>query len=306
MIAFAKIDVLQLADLVHSAHEDGAWEMDSLRRLYNVEFRDALRPTERKDGLPGLANNICTVRAALPEFPGIGAENLKFQARERYEPGQSINAAFLPIQLGDIFTREDGAEFLLLAQACDIVLRSKGTRTTTFGFMVPVTKTAPHANASETVFVLEWFFSDSNSVPSGSGYAIFKKAFPVPLFALDVAAYNADGNCRLTADDIVPSGLHDAARNRFDRVFKMASALTSVLSPDESIELRAFPHGCQELPGKLTNAKPWTLRFPCQRTGRVAMPYAIAVLTKYTQFLSRTAFERPFGAPVLSEQPDTE
>jgi hypothetical protein len=122
-----------LEDVIFRAsHEEGAYEGDTLVRVIGIlqaRFARAsqLEPESRVPGIIEKIRGLVAEPAELNEYPGSAQRAGELMAGEAYVPERYINELGLPLSNGDIF-EVDGAHYLLVAQACDLVVRSDGTR----------------------------------------------------------------------------------------------------------------------------------------------------------------------------------
>ena len=135
-----------------SSADEGAWEVDTLLRLTGiVERRERRRSVQsRRAELDQAVAQICRLPPPMIEPRPAATETVRDLRRaELYLDGPELNSVRLPLEVGDIFERDDGgALYLLLAPACDLALRSDGGRTLASVPMVPVKSQTTSEGAS--------------------------------------------------------------------------------------------------------------------------------------------------------------
>lgn len=135
------IDVYDFDHMImQSSYNDGAWEVDTLVRLYQILQRDRIRLNLLSEGGVGMKLNEIILEASpisKVEIPhDLSARPRILRQKELYETLPTIRNS--PLQAGDIFRLSfpDSAtgaataslEYILLAQPCDLTVRGDGTR----------------------------------------------------------------------------------------------------------------------------------------------------------------------------------
>ena len=117
---------------IHShEHEEGAWSPETLVRIFGVmherEIRSRLRGDESLHASISEIDPLCTI-----ETGGISKEVKtlaeELQRAETYDTDAELNVLHLPVDCGDIFRSDEGDQYVVVAQACDLVVRSDGRR----------------------------------------------------------------------------------------------------------------------------------------------------------------------------------
>jgi hypothetical protein len=248
-----------------------------------------------------------------------------FRLAEVWESDELINMSFSPIACGDVFetdtyevARKYPRKFILLAQPCDIALRPGGGRSQDTAFLVPLVK-APKGLEGERdikkpllpcMLLDEYWACD------------FRNTTAVRMAILDLASFREDGRIRVDeghcpSEDLLAaqSRIYDkrtaAATKAIEAGVEIASAKASVSqvlqltfdtreafsrvhSPVFSALVGA--NAAAEIP-KLPKRISWQLR----RSGRVRMPYSVALLNQYLGVMSRQAFDMDYMTPGYSD-----
>ena len=227
-----------------------------------------------------------------------------------------LNTSLLPIDLGDIFQKTvenvaDRRHFILLAQPCDLMVRTKtGSRKGVVErvIMAPV-KIDPPSTRQSAYFTLPHFHSTIDK----PAYVDFNDTQLVSLNILDLCAFNSSGEARIGLSDkcnhlVLAWRKHHAAILKFygrlieNRTLieesiasfnegkedneKIPTTIVDSLSPDSSTAPLFSPE---------VDAKKEIVTFDCKRVGRFEFNRAAAMWTKYCNFLARAAFDLDLG-----------
>jgi len=242
----------------------------------------------------------------------------KLRHNELYEAGDLINEFRDPLRNGDLFEIGNGenlSTWVLIAQPCDLMVRSDGKRTYEKNFKVavlaPVTR-KPLGNEPELKPYHEFKLERLDHGGLQAGNVVFTKATPVSLHVLDLVVLRTDGVCKIDSNDAEPfptfSSLSwDNRAPTLRRDFKCiadkieavrgqkggndkAKALAGYLMPKAAPGAVIAQHGTYDK-GIFTYA--------IKRTGRVREPFASSLLAAFGRYLSRDAFEHDFSVERL-------
>lgn len=320
--------------VIESSAREGAWEVDTLLRLIGIVERQ-----ERWRGAHGRRTSLDAAVAAirgLPQPPEAirpdGTEDIRSLRRaELYLGAEDVNTLRLPVDVGDIFEREDGtSSYLLLAPACDLMLRSEGTskgkRTLQSTPLVPIKVAAAEAafgaRADRVTLYPEMPYYKEHD--DGAYWCLdLLRPVVVDLAVLDLATYRVDGRCVFDPGETGPEGLFapQAARRAYvvDRFTKVAEALDLLSShrtknpeADKDVHKRLTQlasRGYAIETGRVTARRDGAaLDFGWRRRGRLLEPFASALLGAFHAVQTRAAFEHDFAdirrpSAVLGEVP---
>ena len=316
----------QIADLtpwdferivIESSAKEGAWEVDTLLRLIGIVER-----RERRRGAHARRASLDSVVAAIrgmPQEPEAirpeGAGDVRRLRRaELYLADEDVNALRLPIDVGDVFERERGpSAYILLAPACDLMLRSDGRRTLESAPLLQI-KTdrgdaASGKRADRTTFYPEmpYYMEDDDGA---YWYLDLLRPVVVDLAVLDLATYRVDGRCVFDQGEAAPEGLFapQAARrtvvtDRFAKVIQALDLLAAhrVKNPDADGEVhkrlvQLASRGYAIETGRVTARRDGAvLDFGWRRRGRLLDPHASALLGAFHAVQTRAAFDHDFA-----------
>ncbi len=306
-----KVEHIHIYDFEHIVFEastrEGVWEPDTLFRLYGLFHRVEARKRARNDNelhnIAALVRSVSNIPTSSPQLPKHSS--WKIQRLELYEEDSYLNSLHMPIEAGDIFERTSGdkhKKYILLAQPCDLMVRSNGKRheaiiEALLAEIVDDTVEATKSKHQETHFELPYYSPDGNSV-----YVSFRKRHTVKLCVLDLCVYQDDGSAKIKlgescSDNIIPAWkyhydeLQKFAKKQIDRYFQLQreNARSDVLA-------LAVPQSSNDnlFKGKIDPTER-SISYGCRRVERLCQPQALAMLTKFANYLARAAFELDFG-----------
>lgn len=309
-----------------SSRKEGVWEPDTLFRILGLFLRKEARRIAAipESPLRPLADQVRLMAGSTNLDPKQEkSKATEIRRLELYEDGDYLNRHFTPIDLGDVYeiVRADctgGKRYILVAQPCEMMVRlepplvGKRRHTAVEAVLVEISANEPR----EGYYTLDYF------EPSGThAYVIFGRTRTVSLNILDLCALRTDGRAELGETDAVPTGLvptwalrHPvlvkAVRATCDRIAKLSEGL-AVVDPKDKQKRRAIEASkaaltswatCSDFgPNPLFSVKAQTetgsnrLQFGCRRIRRLNQPWSAALLTAYTQHISRAAFDHDFG-----------
>ncbi|MGA2322108.1 MAG: hypothetical protein ABSG95_15470 [Solirubrobacteraceae bacterium] len=317
---FAQLQPRVLEDIVfRSSHTEGAWEFDTLLRLITLFQEQAMRkgiPDESgAEDIPALlAKTRALIDPIYPDYEPSLSLARKIMAAERWASSGYINQLGLPLANGDIFAISS-KYYILMCQPCDLVLRADGRRKACS--TVTLLQLKPLAASPEEVTPELSNQRRYHDLPLGfeheppEGFAvIFAPWYDVDVAVLDLCTFRSDGMAIMDLADNetnVPAALtdgvsarHKAVRDIVARRLKLAAACGELEAHREvRRDLLRADRG-DLLPPDLNRLTDDRLVYKCQRTGRLAPPFADAALTALASERAREAHEHDldrFGNP---------
>lgn len=316
--AIAKVNEINIYELERMVFEasrnEGVWEPDTMFRLFGVYQRAVARgKAKTSEELSKTADRIRAVSAIDTQSAPDRPASWKVRRLEMYEDTEYLNQHFLPTELGDVYEGKGSKKFILLVQPCDLMVRSDGSRKGSVfeAIVVKVVDKAPEK--PEGAFRLEFF----DPVTGADAFVIFRDAFTVPLDVLDYCSLRTDGKSEIAEADLTPSGVIPSWRHRHVDLKKKAASVathyttlvnkmkgqapkadfTSVAQEFTEFAIgRVFSPHPKKLFGGTVDLANKALQFECKRIRRLCQPWSAALLTQYSQFLSRAAFEHGYGS----------
>jgi len=298
-----------------SSNMEGAWEMATLLRINNIVTNDnalkkLLVPSVRKDVNVDLAKirKLEAINTGA-KTPSDKTQIIHLRERELFVDAKILNNLHFPVSNGDMFSI-GGKQFILLAQPCNIALRSNGKRVRNYdtGFLIEIEKITLEVfknYGKEQLSTLEMIESSNKSVNSVS-VASFAKFTTVSLIPLDLTVFNENGRAVINLDiTIHPSQtIQQSWKSRYTDVhaemlkYKNAISaykkLRSVLK--ESLKHQLYNGGVfrnYTIDNELS-LRSNKLTFDILRTGHYKAPFSADLLQKFMQYLSRNAFDHDF------------
>ena len=316
-VAADKIDATTIYDLDHMvfqvAADEGLWEPDMLFRLHTLFHRlESRRRAHEAGQLEQIASRLRSVSNIPTRFrstPSVGI--LEIERDDLYEQEAHVNAIYLPLDVGDIFERTTGTSrtlYVLLAQPCDLMVRSGGRREPDIAH-VSLVEMAPAKK--QPLY--------SEKMPSFRGdlaeqwYVKFRRAHHVHVAVLDLCAFNADGNSILRLDCLPPTEVRPTWKSRHGRLVKWAKKslkpieLLSNKDGDDAEAIRVKKSLSSQLTKPLLREELFKgepvldgddgicgISYNCRRVGRIASDRAFGLLLSYSGLLGRPGYERGF------------
>jgi len=314
--------------ILQSSHSEGAWEADTLMRVFHIFQQDAMRKLMLDPTISGSFNEtvqntraISAVRttdaeASGPSYPQVWS----IRNRELYEErGLTVHS---PLQVGDLFELttddEQPGTYILLAQPCDLMVRKDGLRSNDelLVTLVPVERRITYevwqkkpANYWRTHAAVPYFYPDSNNM----AVLAFAETCWVSVNVLDLAVLDDEGICKLDLNQemaALPPQLTSSWRRRIEdlaeRFRKHGSRLDEFGGHIDTIEDEKARRGIWQsvMPRMWSTEFGFPLEpysegvfdFGLRRIGRYRRPGADRLLKAYTRYLSRDAEEHDFAS----------
>jgi hypothetical protein len=282
-----------------SSNREGVWEPDTMLRLLGIyQQRETRKQAIRDDSLRSASENIRRISGVSTPISTPPSSALwDILHLENYEDAGTLNELHRPTDLGDIYEREGGRRYILIAPKCDLMIRTKGgyrgsdSDLTKEGILTAIEQGEPKNSLG---WKLEYYCS-------GHWFVDFKKAFSVKLLCLDLCVFNADGSAKFNLNDPVSQLLIPAWTKRHKVIVKH---LRQMIDKYRYID----PSGKQknEINRHLTKANnemtftgtidpdAGSIVMNFKRVGRLLPPRSTALLKAYGEFLNRDAFEHAF------------
>lgn len=322
---------------------DGVWGPETLLRVTSAFIQDRIRAGLRGNPelhkTNGLISSLNRVKMAeVPDYDRVRRELAQIERLEYYESPAHLNELYFPIEVGDIFaiqsleesgpesmdtepseapaepscadtpsifSTSDGVQYvILLAQPCDLAIRSDGKRSNNLEHARVAPLLLPQGRVisqpggpSATSFDLPFFNSDM-----GTGVEVkLSRQRVVPLNALDMCAFNPDGRARLRVGASVPEHVLPNWQKRFAKLQTWAGRIVQQYA---DIEPEKVPkNGAQLLTTALVGTGAWpelasrivvgerAIHYGLTRVTRLREPYRSALLTRMAQREARDAFD---------------
>jgi hypothetical protein len=307
-----RLDSLTVTDfdriVLETAHREGTWEGDELLRLIGIWERSERRTRifAERDQIEQLLHRI---RAARPATDNVEPASSRVRELRRLElyATDDINRAYLPIELGDVFSL-DGEEWVLLVQACEMMVRKNGQRARDprFAPLAAITQPGvPPDISSGAYYRLEYYAASTGN----EAYVDFRKVALLPLSVLDLVSFRFDGQASIDPTIEAPAGAFASLRKRYGVLAKEFKTVLKDLEVAEKPPAGNLPKdersrlerlalapyqgeaGLKLIPIRTTTE----LSFGLHRSGRILPPHATAMLTRFHQWRSRPAFEADFA-----------
>lgn len=220
---------------------EGVWEPFTLQRILRIIQEDSIHHemietdyVKRMNTVIEKAKKIGKIATQQPSNQQPYLEKLKLRYKELFLSGHIINGLNYPIENGDIFeVTKDGQTFqkyILVAQECDLMVRSNGTRNSKVAVLLQIEKIIETSGLSKTKlesldfptidsFLLKYYNEGTNNIAK----VIFKNAIHVDVDFLDLTVLDKTGKAKISFD--IPTAtalkeeLSEAWKNRYDNLY---------------------------------------------------------------------------------------
>ena len=314
--AVERLSVLDFDQIVlASSRREGVWEPDTLFRVFGILIRQEAQTRLYQDAdIPPAvaeARRISDipeeVAAALGEEKP-SREALRIQRFEIYEPDGALSRFCLPLELGDIFERPStDRRYILLTQPCDLMVRRDGKRSYDdnygrTGALVELAVGCATERAKESWKEVPFYDQDSGA----PAYADFARVHQVQLAVLDLCALREDGVAAIEINAACPERLIEPWKKRYGRLQKFFAAS---LERYENLGEKQVKNELKSLALPVPSAtvrlavtvSDKTVRYSLKRVMRLRQPWSGALLSAFTQYQARAAFDHPFDDRVPME-----
>ena len=317
--AVERLSVLDFDRIVlASSRREGVWESDTLFRLFGILMRREAQRGLYQDSKIMLAVAEARQISAIPDevADALGEEKpsseaLRMQRFEIYDSDETLNRFCLPIELGDIFETSSGRRYILLTQPCDLMVRKNGKRNYDerygrTGSLVEL-KVEQAASGTKKSHHEVPFYNRDTGAPA---YADFAKVHQVRLAVLDLCVFQEDGVAKIQIDGGFPKQLIEPWKERYQRLRKL---FETAIGNYRELGRKQVTEELSQLTLPLPSA---TIRFAVtvsdntvgyglKRVIRLRQPWSGVLLSAFSQYQARAAFEHPFDHLLPMEGEET-
>lgn len=286
--AFTRLSEITLHEFMfavtNSSPEEGVSELDTLLRLIGIEQRAALLEQVHSDtGILSTLQQIRDYRVTVRRKDLTSSPELAtLRSKEVFSLGSAINRLAQPIALGDIFKfvncEGKNRYFVLLANECDLMLRSKGDRAAKTLLLAELTDAALDLRIGAEL-VYPWHEQPTLKTVS------LNKVMSVPAEILDLCWTNILGKCEWRARKNYRT-MH-LLESQANRLSSLAELFSSKEERGRIMRKSPFYLGASDSRDGITN-------FNLTRVTRINAPYAQGLLSKLGYVLSRPSYEHNF------------
>lgn len=322
---------------------DGTWGPETLLRIATAFTQDSVRAKLRADrgvhDSSHLVTNLSRVKLPNVSDPDrVRKELAEIERLEYFETAAHLTDLHFPLEVGDVFAFQKFAEkphgfestrrgkgeandvgagtaepqrqgseqyMILLAQPCDLAVRSNGKRANGLEFVRVAPLKRPGngrvisqpGGAIATSFDLPFFFASS-----GGGVEVkLSQQQYVPLAALDMCVLSDQGTASLSAHQEMPDNLLPNWQQRFKI---LRSWVAKSVQTYKAMEPHRIPgKGADQVTAALTctvassnlesliSLRGSAVFYGVKRIGRLREPYRSALISRMSQRDSRDAFD---------------
>lgn len=327
--------------VVKSSLAEGVWMGKTLKRLSTVLFDNAINSSMVTRHYPANVNSrfeeviqysLINLLSNTESKPYNNRKFLRYQ--ELYTNGDDLNKLHEPLANGDIFevtlnaaAPGTTADYILVAQDCDVILRSNGSRNRSQRFfsLLPIdlrtkewlgqkivefaeeSKERNHYMSSK--FLLPYYTSDNLE---NVGLVNFNNELVVYVDVLDLVSINSNGEANYDKDYAYPiSEFSHSLKNRYASLIRVCSKFSKDITGIESGIGRLDNAVKDKIRGKfIKTLSPITedkgtkisylsegkFSFGIRRKSRLKREHSTTLLMKYTQYVSRAALDHDFAS----------
>lgn len=315
---FSDLDPIDFEHMiVKSSETEGVSELETLIRVYGIIQKDQVKTQILQQAsvseFSAAARTVKDIADIGRELSATSQERLhKLRWEELYESDELVNRYNDPLRNGDVFEIGEGAElklWVLIAQPCDLMVRSNGERVREDNFKVAVLAPVRTRDLGIMTAMKDGLnFSLDHYDHNGAQSAVVQlaDATPANLHVLDLAVLNKDGSCQISAvadpDLSLPSKSWEKRdgrlRTHFAKVTRhieearrahkdvVASLLAAAIVPRASPKKGFAKYGTYDK---------GAYSYPIRRSCRIRDPLATSLLSAYSRFLARDAYEHDYS-----------
>lgn len=315
---FSNLDPIDFEHMiVKSSEKEGVSELETLIRVYGIIQKDQVKSQilqqARVSEFSDAARTVKGIADIARELSATSQERLhKLRWEELYESDKLVNGYRDPLRNGDVFEIGEGANlklWVLIAQPCDLMVRSNGERVREDNFKVAVLaplRTRERGAEAEVKDGLNFSLDHYDHGGAQSAVVLLADATPANLHVLDLAVLNKDGSCQLSASAEPGLSLPNKSwekrdgklRDHFAKVSTqienartqhkdaVADLLAAAIIPRASPKKGFAKYGVYDK---------GTYTYPIRRRGRIRDPLATSLLSAYSRFLARDAYEHDYS-----------
>jgi hypothetical protein len=316
---FSDLDPIDFEHIiVKSSEMEGVSELETLIRVYGIIQKDQVKAQilqqARVNEFSAAARTVKGIADIGRELSATSQERLhKLRLEELYESDELVNGYNDPLRNGDLFEIGEEADlklWVLIAQPCDLMVRSNGERVRENNFKVavlaPLRTRALGVEAAAMKDGLTFSLDHYDHNGAQSAVVMLADATPANLHVLDLAVLNKDGGCQLSAR--ADPALSLPSRSWEKRDGKLRAHFAKVSRQIEDAR-KAHQDGVAELlaAAVIPRASPkkgfakygaynnGAYNYPIRRRGRIREPLATSLLNAYSRFLARDAYEHDYS-----------
>lgn len=289
-----EFDIVDLEYMIlNKSKEEGDWEPKILYRIHKnkhlKEFRNIIFNNEVE--IQSIINEMRAVKQYTIDNMIVPTNETKTIMQEELFDTK-VNEYQCPLRLGDIFEL-NSKKYLLLAQPCDLSVRSTGKRANEefrcFANLVEINNKGDNND-----YKLEYFSEESH-------YINFSKAYKVSLNILDLCTYSKTGNTLIDVKITEQAHRLEGLSKRYTYIqkqvsneFKLYKSLINHCDKESKTALKKkiFLPMNQKIYNRLSiDVDKQTIDYGLRRISNLAIDKARDVLTEFLRHAGRAAYE---------------
>ncbi len=306
--------------IFQSSSREGVLEEETFVRLYRLFHNEDLMKEIKKDKdikkITKILKDINKIE--IRYFPEHRKDIKDILKDDRYEDADFLNKNHMPIASGDIFCSNNNDYYILLAQPCDILLRTNKRKISeaalvkivkknssmdfllreirkSFGKIFEISdeedfKKTKKEELNRISFHLENFSKTGKYYPleyfkgeKETYYIDFGEVFASNLLPLDLCSLNISGECKFTKNENYE--LDKNTSLGFENHIKLIKEKYEEINDRDEIPKIFLNKSLEGL------HEDDTVSYPLKRVGRLKDPYLSDILIRFSNHISRIGFE---------------
>jgi len=312
-MAFNALETVTIEELafavMRTSQDEGASETETLVRIMNIAQREEFQLAIASS--PEIRSTILKLRSAgLPiEKKDLESDSelLKLRCAELYDKPEVVNSLYSPLSPGDLFIIQNSTQkldkndnqteapeiaeelYVLVANACDLMLRKNGTRRLETGMLLRVDEPGKQ---TERQFKFELRHLEFTGVSGSPTKQIELREYKsVPLALLDLCWTNPKGQCTWTpSEKSIFEYLLESQKSRLKILNAEYAELTSAVFSSMAHPMKAIVTTETGAEDKISSVK-----FSVRRVGRLSDQHAAQLVSRFTGVFGRPSEEHDFS-----------
>lgn len=312
-VAFNALETVTIEELafavMRTSQEEGASETETLVRIMNIAQREEFQLAIANS--PEIRSTILRLRSASIPIEKKDLESdselLKLRCAELYDKPEVVNSLFSPLSAGDLFIIQTGTPkldengkhtdvlemaeelYVLVANACDLMLRKDGTRRLETGMLLRVDELG---KSNERQFRFELRHLEFTGVSGSPTKQIELRAYKaVPLALLDLCWTNTEGLCTwIPSEKLIFENLRGSQKTRLDILNAEYAEFTAADFSRMASSMKIIVNKEKTAKDKVSSVK-----FAVRRVGRLSDQHAAQLVSRFTGVFGRPSEEHDFS-----------
>jgi len=319
---FQALEDHSVVGAIAMAQKEGVFELEHPLRLTQRRYQQLLSAAMRTESAAALLPKLRAGNVAKYVTAGAPGKQLReLKHADTFEPAGAFNELGLPIEIGDVFERtwlpqgadDEGASsgfYILLAQACDLSIRSGGTRGSVIELVLHPVQPLDEQDFGTHPSKRAKFHELGDLRLDGRAWGVnFTESLTVPAEAIDATVFRVDGRALLQPSAATVRPMAEGWSARQDALLNMAKKAVNKFKTAE-LHLAGVPNSGDLLQrlaasyalGSVSKARGVSVRidstagsveYGIRRVARVRADVAVNIAALTSNYATRPAFDTP-------------